>query len=121
MYARPWTVVPQLDETTTHRDISDQRNCRNLDETGQALRHPGGLSWRGFGKAPRRAAAEVCGVGHPVAGGGFLPLDGGVDVDPEHAGEDRGGELGGEGEQGCGADLTRVQADVLEPVSKASA
>jgi hypothetical protein len=38
-----------------------------------------------------------------LTGGGFLPLDGGMDVDPEHAGEDRGGELEGEGKQGCGA------------------
>ncbi len=44
-----------------------------------------------------------------------------MDVDSEHAGEDRGGELGGEGEQGCGAGLARVQADVLQPVSKAPA
>ena len=48
-------------------------------------------------------------------------MDGGVDVDPEHAGEDRGGKLGGEGEQCCGAGLARVQADVLQPVSEAPA
>ena len=44
-----------------------------------------------------------------------------MDVDAEHASEDHRGELGGEGEQGCGAGLARVQADVLEPVSQAPA
>jgi hypothetical protein len=44
-----------------------------------------------------------------------------VDADPEHAGQDRGGELGGEGEQGCRAALAGMQADVPQPVSEAPA
>ncbi|MFD5121054.1 hypothetical protein [Streptomyces sp. NPDC058385] len=35
----------------------------------------------------------------------LLPLDGNLDVDAEHPGEDRGGEFGGEGEQGSPAVL----------------
>ena len=42
------------------------------------------------------AAADVGGVGHPVAAAGALPGDGDTDVDAEHAGEDRGGQVGGE-------------------------
>ena len=49
----------------------------------------------------RRAAANVRGVGHPVAGGSALPGDSDADVDAEHAGEDGGGEFGGELEK-CG-------------------
>lgn len=44
------------------------------------------------------SAADVGGVGHPVAGGGALPLDGDADVDAEHAGEDGRGQFGGESE-----------------------
>ena len=69
----------------------------------------------------RCAVADAGGVGHPVPGGGALPLDGDLDVDAEHAGEDRGGDLGGEGEQGGGAGLAGVQADVLQPGSEAVA
>jgi hypothetical protein len=43
---------------------------------------PGSWSW---------SAADVCGVGGPVSGGGVLPGDGDADVDAEHPGE-----------QGCG-------------------
>src|SRR5260370_31442611 len=45
----------------------------------------------GFG-----AAADVCGVGGPVAGGVALPADGDVGVDAQGAGQDRGGGFGGE-------------------------
>lgn len=45
-------------------------------------------------------------------------MDGDLDVDAEHAGEDRGGDLGGEGEQGGGSGLAGVQADVLQPHSE---
>src|SRR6266568_952129 len=60
------------------------------------------------------AAADVGGVGHPVAGGGALPGDGDVDVDAEHAGEDGGGEFGGELEQGGGAGWAGADADLAE-------
>ena len=49
------------------------------------------------------AAADVSGIAHPVAGGSVLPGHGDVDMDAEHAGEDGGGEFGGELEQGGGA------------------
>ncbi len=45
-------------------------------------------------------------------------MDGDLDVDAEHAGQDRGGDLGGEGEQGGGSGLAGVQADVLQPHSE---
>src|SRR5215470_1160269 len=48
------------------------------------------------------SAAEVGGVGGPVAGGVALPGDRDVGVDAQGAGEDRGGDFGGELEQ-CGA------------------
>src|SRR6266702_3802997 len=60
------------------------------------------------------AAADVGGVGHPVACGGALPGDGDVDVDAEHAGEDGGGEFGGELEQGGGAGWAGADADLAE-------
>jgi hypothetical protein len=43
-----------------------------------------------------------------------LPGDGDVDVDAEHAGEDRSGELGGELEQGGGAGWSGTNADLVE-------
>jgi hypothetical protein len=45
-------------------------------------------------------------------------LYGDLDMDAEHAGEDGGGDLGGEGEQSGGAGLTGVQADVLQADSE---
>jgi hypothetical protein len=46
------------------------------------------------------AAADVSGVGGPVADGSTLPDDGDADVNAEHAGEDSGGQFGGEAEEG---------------------
>lgn len=48
------------------------------------------------GRSGLRAGAltNVGGIGGPVAAGRLLPLDGDLDVDAEHPGEDRGGELG---------------------------
>src|SRR5712691_5999631 len=60
------------------------------------------------------AAADVGGIAHPVAGGGALPGDGDVDVDAGHAGEDGGGEFGGELEQGGGAGWAGADADLAE-------
>src|SRR6266699_704005 len=60
------------------------------------------------------APADVGGIAHPVAGGGALPGDGDVYVDAEHAGEDGGGELGGELEQGGGAGWAGADADLVE-------
>jgi hypothetical protein len=41
-------------------------------------------------------AADFGGVSGPIAAAGALPGDGDADVDAEHAGEDRGGQVGGE-------------------------
>src|SRR5260370_40789285 len=62
------------------------------------------------------AAADVGGVGHPVAWGGVLSGDGDGDgdVDAEHAGEQRGGQFGGELEQRGGACLAGLDAEVFE-------
>ena len=60
------------------------------------------------------AAADVGGVAHPVAGGGALPGDGDVDVDAGHAGQDGGGEFGGELKQGGGAGWSGADADLAE-------
>jgi len=48
---------------------------------------------------PRVSLADFGCVGGPVPIGELLPLDGGFDVDAEHVGQDRGGDLGGEHEQ----------------------
>src|SRR5260370_20574659 len=40
-------------------------------------------------------------------------------MDAEQAGEDRGGDLGGEGEQGSGPGLAGVQADILQAAPEA--
>jgi hypothetical protein len=37
------------------------------------------------------AAADIGGVGGPVTGGCLLPVNGDLDVDAEHPGEDGGG------------------------------
>src|ERR1022692_4649434 len=59
-------------------------------------------------------AADVGGVGHPVACGNALPGGGDVDVDAEHAGQDGGGDLGGELEEGGRAGLPGPDADLAE-------
>src|ERR1035441_8635461 len=60
------------------------------------------------------APADLGCVSGPVAGGGALPGDGDADVDAEHAGEDGGGQVGGELEQ-CGrARLAGVDADLAQ-------
>jgi hypothetical protein len=65
-----------------------------------------------------RASADVGGVGGPVAGGGTLPLDGDGDVEAEQAGEDRGGQFRGEGEQRGGAVLAGAEADAPEVLTE---
>jgi hypothetical protein len=45
------------------------------------------------------AAADVGGIGGPVACGGMLPGNGDFDVDAEHAGQGGGREFSGELEQ----------------------
>jgi len=63
-------------------------------------------------------AAEVGGVGGPVAGAGSLPCDGNTDVDPQQAGEQGGGEVGGELEQRGGSGLAGPQAELSEPLGE---
>jgi hypothetical protein len=63
----------------------------------------------------RGCGAYLGGVGGPVAGGGALPGDRDADVDSEQAGQDGGGQVGGELEQrgrAClaGADTELAQA-----------
>jgi hypothetical protein len=65
------------------------------------------------------SAADVCGVGGPVAGGGALPGSGDGDVDAEHACQDGGGQVGGELEQGGGAGLAGVDAVLAEAFGEA--
>jgi hypothetical protein len=47
-----------------------------------------------------------------------LPGDGDVNVDSKHAGEDGGGEFGGELEQCGGACLAGLDAEVFESLSE---
>ncbi|WP_217213862.1 hypothetical protein [Streptomyces sp. AC550_RSS872] len=42
-------------------------------------------------------------------------MNGDLDVDAEHSGEDGGGQFGGEGEQVCGAVLLGSNADLVQP------
>jgi hypothetical protein len=60
------------------------------------------------------AAADLGGVGRPVAGGGALPGNGDGDVDAEQAGQDGGGQVGGELEQRGGAGLAGSDAELAQ-------
>jgi hypothetical protein len=60
------------------------------------------------------ASADLGGVGGPVSGGGSLPGDGDGDVDAEHAGQDRGGQVSRELEQCGGAGLAGIDAVLAE-------
>src|SRR5512135_158027 len=82
---------------------SHQRRTRAMSSSGSSA------IWSVF-----LAAADVGGIGHPVAGGGVLPGDGDVDVDAEQAGEQGGGEFGSELEQGGGAGWSGADADLAE-------
>ena len=62
--------------------------------------------------------ADVGGVAGPVAAGSALPLDGDVDVDAERAGQDGGGQLGGELEQGGGAGLGRADPEAAQALGQ---
>jgi hypothetical protein len=64
------------------------------------------------------AAADVGGVGAPVSTGDFLPLDGGLDVDAEGLGRDRGRDVGGQGEQGGAATLARADPEGMQPLAE---
>src|ERR1022692_3950726 len=75
--------------------------------------------WGGPGVSRRlsgtgAAAADVGCVGHPVPGRGALPCDGDGDVDAEHPGEQRGGQVGGEREQRGGTGLPGIDAELTE-------
>jgi len=60
------------------------------------------------------AAADLGGVGGPVAGGGPLPGARDGDVDAEQAGQDGGGQVGGELEQSGGAGLAGADAELAQ-------
>ncbi|MCT2548111.1 hypothetical protein [Streptomyces atratus] len=62
-----------------------------------------------------RAMADIGSVGGPVTAGCLLPLEGDLDVDVEHPGQDHGREFGGEGEQGGGVVLLGPDADLVQP------
>ncbi|MFE9476195.1 hypothetical protein ACFYOR_34905 [Streptomyces griseofuscus] len=66
------------------------------------------------------AAADLGCVGGPVPGGGSLPFDGDGDVDAEGAGEDGGGQLGGELEQRGRAGFREPDAEIDQRVSCSS-
>lgn len=61
------------------------------------------------------AAADFGGVGSPVTGGSALPGDRDRNVDAEQAGQDGGGQVGGELEGG-GAGLAGADSDLAEPL-----
>ncbi len=63
-----------------------------------------------------RPAADVGGVAGPVARGQALPGDSNVGVDAQGAGEDGGGDLGGELEERGAACLAGTDAEVAEPL-----
>jgi hypothetical protein len=60
--------------------------------------------------------ADVGGVGGPVPGGDFLPLDHGLDVDAERLGQDGGRDLCGQREQGGAAALAGADLEGVEPL-----
>jgi hypothetical protein len=61
-----------------------------------------------------QAVADVGGVGGPVPGGGALPGGGDADVDAGQAGEDGGGQVGGELEQRGGSGLPGADAELTQ-------
>lgn len=60
------------------------------------------------------AAADFGGVGGPVTGGCALPCGGDADVDAEGAGQDRGGQVGGELEEGGGSSSAGLDAELAQ-------
>jgi hypothetical protein len=74
--------------------------------------------WSGIGAIWKRgflvAVADVGCIGGPVSGRGALPGDGDRDVDAEHPGEYRGGQVGGELEQRGRARLPGSDTDLAE-------
>jgi len=73
--------------------------------------------WNGLVRGP---AADVGGVGRPVACGQALPGDGDVGADAEGAGKDGGGDLGDELEQRRAAGLAGTDPEGLEPLGEPS-
>ncbi|MGH3154967.1 MAG: hypothetical protein ACRDNF_00105 [Streptosporangiaceae bacterium] len=61
------------------------------------------------------AAADICGVAGPVAGGEALPGDGDVGADAEGAGEDGCEDFGGELEQCRATGLAGADPEGLGP------
>ena len=64
------------------------------------------------------SAADVGGVGGPVAAAGALPGDSDCGVDAEHAGEKCGGEFGSELEQRGGSCLSGVELELSESLAE---
>src|SRR6202171_6278875 len=64
------------------------------------------------------SAADFGGVVGPVACGGALPGHGDGDVDAEHAGEDGGGQVGGELEQRGGAVSGGLESELAESLGE---
>jgi hypothetical protein len=62
------------------------------------------------------ASADFCGVVGPVACRETLPVDGDVGVDAQGAGEDRGGDLGGELEERGAAGLVGADPELVQPL-----
>ncbi|MEV8456847.1 hypothetical protein AB0467_22570 [Streptomyces sp. NPDC052095] len=62
--------------------------------------------------------ADFRGVVGPVARGETLPGDGNVGVDAECAGEDRGGDFGGELEEGGAAGLVGPDTELLQALGQ---
>lgn len=67
---------------------------------------------------PDRLLADFGGVGGPVARGETLPGDGDVGVDAQGAGEDRGGDLGGELEERGAAGLVGSDPELVQPLGQ---
>lgn len=71
-----------------------------VEESGTPLQDTDIAEGTGSGRLVSGAQSDFRSIGAPVSGGGSLPFDGDGDVNAQGAGENRGGQLGGELEQG---------------------
>jgi hypothetical protein len=90
---------------------------RELDDVGAVAGRHGPTVSR-WGVIACFLAAYLSGVGGPISGGCSLPGDGDGDVDAEQAGQDGGGQVGGELEQCGGAGLAGIDAVLAEALGQ---
>lgn len=72
------------------------------------------IDWAAPGSAVPVVYVPVTGTQNLAVGAGALPCDGDADVDAEHAGEECGGQVGGELEERGGSGLAGAESELAE-------